>query len=601
MQEYSSNARLFRQDSFYSLIELRVMNVKSIILILILLTTLFHAVEGQGHQVKNAFIETESGKRSVEIQYFPGNEEWANDILNTVSKGFPLLEEHIGVPCPVNWDIKIIQVSSLKQGVGGVNRGPDGIEVPADTSPGVIIHELCHYWFGYQPSLKWSNWVLEGFPEAYSVSVLRELGHPDGYSLWYNRLDQYEEAKAAIGDLPLSEVGYVPNFEDPRVGMLYSKAMVFCTWMILYFGEETMHTINQKVVFENPLYSEDYQAIVEEVTGEDLDWLFSGWVYQGDYIYQGKKVSFQWFAGDGDNDGINTMEEIRRGMSPLVGDTDKDGLPDGYELLIKTDPDSKDTDSDGLDDAEEVLVNIDGKNTEWGEPILSDEKGGSSLSDSQDIKGLYATADRRYLYFMIEMEKPSTAFHTGIRIDIDNDGKTDFIFFRVYDNLHLSTWEEGKWVETIADPSLLRGTFMVVDSVMEFRIPRRMSQITFPDTFTVWAYEVSVAEGELGDRTSTVILSIDELVQEVSNPLNPDTDGDGLLDGEDPDPLVAPPELSSADTQPPASQEETQEPQPSELPVQSPEPPPASPQETPLAAWAVVIGMILFLRLTRTR
>ncbi|MGC1121074.1 MAG: hypothetical protein WBA22_08260 [Candidatus Methanofastidiosia archaeon] len=580
------------------------MNVRAIGLVVLLLLACSQSVKTQGHQVKNAFIETESGKRSVEIQYTPGNEEWAEDILNTVSQGFPLLEKHIGVPCPVTWDIKIIEASSLRKGVGGVNRGPGGIEVPADTSPGVIIHELCHYWFGYQPSLKWSNWVLEGFPEAYSVSVLRELGHPDAYSLWYNRLDQYEEARAAIGDLPLSEVGYTPNFEDPRVGMLYSKAMVFCTWLILYFGEETMYTINQRVVFENPLYSEDYQAIVEEITGENLDWLFSGWVHQGDYFYQNEKVSFQWFAGDGDKDGINTMEEIRTGTSPLVEDTDKDGLPDGYELLIKTDPNSKDTDKDGLEDASEVLVNIDGKNTEWGEPILSDEEGGSSLSDSQDMRRLYVTADKRYLYFMIEMDRPSTAFHTGIRIDVDNDGKTDFIFFRVYDNLHLSTWEEGEWVETIADPSLLRGTFMVVDIVMEFRIPRRMSQVTFPDTFTVWAYEVSVVEGELGDRTAIATLSINELVQEVSNPLNPDTDGDGLLDGEDSNPLVPSAELSPPDTQPSTPQEEetSHEPQPSELPPQSSEPPPAeSPQETSLAGWAVVVGMMLFLRLTRAR
>ncbi|MBU6998745.1 MAG: hypothetical protein HXS51_07500 [Theionarchaea archaeon] len=576
------------------------MNIKAIGLGVLMLIACFHVVDAQGYQVMNAFIETESGKRTVEIRYTPGNEEWAKDIFNTVRKGFPLLEEHIGVPCPVDWDIKIIEASSLKQGVGGVNRGPEGIEVPADTSPGVIIHELSHYWFGHQLSLKWSNWVLEGFPEAYTVYILRELGHPEAYSLWYSRLDQYEEARAAIGDLPLSEVGYTPNFEDPRVGLLYSKAMVFSTWLILYFGEETMHTINQRVIFENPLYSEDYQAIVEEITGEDLDWLFSGWVYPGDYFYQEEKVSFQWFAGDGDNDGINTMEEIRQGMSPLVGDTDRDGLPDGYEVLIRTDPDSRDTDNDGLDDAEEVLVNIDGKNTEWGEPILSDEKNDDPLPDSQDIKGVYATADKRYLYFMIDMDRPSTAFHTGIRIDIDNDGQTDFIFFRVYDNLHLSTWEEGEWVETIVDPSLLRGTFMVVDSVMEFKVPRRMSQVTFPDTFTMWAYEVSVVKGELGDRTSTVTLSTNELVQEMSNPLNPDTDGDGLLDGVDPDPLV-PLVVPSADTQSQEPLEEAQEPQPSELPLQSPEPSPESPRETPLAGWAVAVGMVLFLRLNRAR
>ncbi|MBU7036612.1 MAG: hypothetical protein HXS52_01670 [Theionarchaea archaeon] len=579
------------------------MNVKAIGLVVFLLIACSHSVNSQGYQVMNAFIETESGKRTVEIRFTPGNQEWAKDIFNTVRKGFPLLEEHIGVPCPVDWDIKIIEASSLKQGVGGVNRGPDGIEVPADTSPGVIIHELSHYWFGQQPSLRWSNWVLEGFPEAYSVSVLKELGHSEAYSLWYGRLDQYEEARAAIGDLPLNEVGYTPNFEDPRVSMLYSKAMVFSTWMILYFGEETMHTINQRVIFENPLYSEDYQAIVEEITGEDLDWLFSGWVYQGDYFYQKEKVSFRWFAGDGDNDGISTLEEIRAGTSPLVGDTDEDGLPDGYEALIKTDPNSKDTDNDGLEDAEEVLVNMDGKNTEWGEPVLSDGEGGSSLSESQDIRGLYAAADKRYLYFMIEMDSPSTVYHTGIRIDVDNDEKTDFIFFRVYDNLYLSIWEEGEWVETIADPSLLKGTFMVVDTVMEIRIPRRMSQVTFPDTFSVWAYEFSVVEGEVGDKTSTVTLSVDELVQDTSSPLNPDTDRDGLLDGEDPNPLVPSPEISSPET-PSAPQEEEAplEPQPSESPVQTSEPPTAeSPQETPLAGWAAVAGMILFLRFLRAR
>ncbi len=489
-------------------------------IVLLLLTATLIPVQAQGYRTLTATIDTQTRTRTVEIRYYPGSEEWAEDVINTIRTGFPLLEEKIGVPSPIPWDIIVEETHTLEKGVAAVNRGKKGLLVPSDTPMHVIIHELCHYWFGWQTYSEWSNWIQEGFPEAYTISVLKELNHPDGLNHWYARLDQYEWAKARIGDQPLSKVGYAPDFTDPRVSMLYSKSMVFCTWFILFVGEESMHQINENVISKAILTGEDYQSTAEAVTGKDLDWLFSGWVYPGDYLYEERSVSFEWFAGDGDKDGIETFEEIRTGSNPFIADTDRDGLPDGYELLLKTDPKKADTDNDGLKDGEEVPINIDGENTEWKTPLIEDEKD----SENADIKAVYYAADEKFLYFMVEFYTPSTnTYHSGISIDVNDDENADFIFFVLYDHLFLSIWEDGKWVETISNPALLKGAFAIKDQVVEFRIPKRMRQAHFQKTINVWAYEYSAAEEEVIDETYYVSVSVDKTV-EGTNPLNPDSD-----------------------------------------------------------------------------
>lgn len=544
------------------------------IFIILFLSLLPHPlIFGQGYQSMNTTIETESGRRTIEVRYHPGSDEWAKEIFKTVREGFPLLEEKIGVPCPISWDIIIEENNSLKPGVGGVNKGRYGIEVPSDTLPSVIIHELCHYWFGWEPGADLSGWILEGFPEAYTITVLEELGHIDGIRHWYGRLDDYEWAKAQIGDKPLSEVGYAPDFTDPRVSMLYSKATVFCTWLMLYIGEEDMHAINQQIIFIKRLTTEKYKEIAEDVLGENLDKMFSGWVYPGKYYYSGKEVSFEWFAGDGDHDGIPTLAEIEVGSNPLVSDSDKDGIPDGYEPLVRCDPDNPDTDNDGLLDGEEVPIIMDGKNTEWESPLVRDDKDSES-ADPQDVKALYYAADKSFLYFAIEFyEDISYGFHSGISIDTTGDGYADYIFFYIYDYLFLSTWKDGNWVKTIYDPAQLQHTYVVADDIIEFRIPKRLKEVTFSDSISVWCYEFSVWEGKITDSSDARTISLDASVQG-PDPLKPDTDGDGILDGEDPQPLIR--NEQQQETSPP---EETPEPETESQPPEDEQAPEAGEEE----------------------
>ena len=249
-----------------------------------------------------------------------------------------------------------------------------------------------------------------------------------------------------------------------------------------------------------------------------------------------------------------------------------------------------------------IALIVDGKNTEWSTPLTTDSKGDSVSQNPQDLKALYYATDDTYLYFMIEFHnKFSRAYHTGVQVDTDTDGKTDFIFFIIYDHLYLSIWEKGEWVESVNDPKLLKGATVVANQVIEFRIPKRMRLVQFPSQFKVWAYEFSVVDEEVSDQLSSSSVSLDQNPKKGTNPHNPDTDGDGIADGEDPDPLAVT-SLEEAAEEEEEAPEEAPEEKTAEEPAAEPEV--EEPEETQepeaglpniLAVGTVLLGVAIFL------
>ena len=62
-------------------------------------------------------------------------------------------------------------------------------------------------------------------------------------------------------------------------------------------------------------------------------------------------------TGDPDQDGLSNLEEFNQGcIDPLSMDTDADGLSDPWEIEYDFDPCNLDIDGDGLSDGEEVLI-----------------------------------------------------------------------------------------------------------------------------------------------------------------------------------------------------------------------------------------------------
>lgn len=151
-------------------------------------------------------------------------------------------------------------------------------------------------------------------------------------------------------------------------------------------------------------------------------------------LYSLSETETDWFGEgwsddillDEDGDALNSFEEINFGTSLDDGDSDDDGLLDGTEVLIGTDPTECDTDGDGLTDGLEQGVTSRSVYTEeecfigdrqpstTSNPLLFDSDGGG-LSDGEEDRDQDGLIDQ----WETDPMDPSDD------IDDDNDGILD--------------------------------------------------------------------------------------------------------------------------------------------------------------------------------
>ena len=89
-------------------------------------------------------------------------------------------------------------------------------------------------------------------------------------------------------------------------------------------------------------------------------------------------VALNPYSSDTDGDGVNDFDEIRSGANPVLADTDGDGLTDAEELAAGTSPVQPDTDFDGLTDKEELAIGTD---------PASPDTDGDGLADNIEVYG----------------------------------------------------------------------------------------------------------------------------------------------------------------------------------------------------------------------
>jgi len=226
-------------------------------------------------------------------------------------------------------------------------------------------------------------------------------------------------------------------------------------------------------------------------TGDEVNNNYAGWFMDDFSIVAAGEQEAAFMADpaqDDDGDGVNNAAELAAGTDPINPDTDGDGRSDGDEVNggggIFTDPLTPDSDGDFLFDGEEIISGIDGFITDPNNP----DSDGDTIIDSED-------------------DAPNDP---AVSSDSDGDGKDDSV-----DNCpsvpnHLQENDDGDSAGNACD-------FCPDD---------------FGDAVDIDGDGLCPDLDDDGDGLSDA----DELIAG-TDPENPDTDGGGMPDGDDTDPL----------------------------------------------------------------
>jgi hypothetical protein len=207
-------------------------------------------------------------------------------------------------------------------------------------------------------------------------------------------------------------------------------------------------------------------------------------------------------------DGLTLAYHFGSGGSPLLRDTDGDGLEDGTEIALGTSPANPDSDGVGLTDAEEVALGTD--------PLKRDTDGDGMPDGWEVFHGFNPLAVQ-------------TDGTHGVGDDPDGDGLA---------NLQESLYDTDPFKADTDDDGLADGEEITLQATWPCLDPLAWDSDgdMLPDGWEVQhglnPCECATAGGPAWDSDGDGLGLFDEY-RCCTSPLNPDTDGDGVNDGDE--------------------------------------------------------------------
>ncbi len=223
---------------------------------------------------------------------------------------------------------------------------------------------------------------------------------------------------------------------------------------------------------------------------------------------------------DTDGDGIDDGEEVDLGLDPEVADSDGDELADGLERELGTNPLERDSDGDGTDDGDEDsdgdrLTNLE-ELRDWTTDPADPDTDDDGLEDGREVlalpdPGSDPDADPRPTYFLcpgLDPENPQVVpegcFAHPLVADTDGLGRTDGAEDFDSDGVRTSDEVQTLCRDFEADPC--------------------------PSPFRANSYPDQAEADGLEDYDDDGLRNLREILRSLTDPLDADTDDDGLCD-----------------------------------------------------------------------
>lgn len=226
------------------------------------------------------------------INYYvePQYESSAKGIFKNTPEMIDYYSEITGVPYPWNKYSQIVvrdyvsgamentSASLFGEFVNATNK-----ELKDEDNEDVVSHELFHQWFGdYVTAESWSNITLNESFANYGEQLWRKhkYGKVSADELAYNDLESYLYDKAAA---PLVRYHYNSR-EDVFDRISYQKGGAILRYLHGIIGDKAFFRSMNLYLTKNalqPAEAVQWRLAVEEATGQDWNWFFNQWYFNG--------------------------------------------------------------------------------------------------------------------------------------------------------------------------------------------------------------------------------------------------------------------------------------------------------------------------------
>ena len=220
-------------------------------------------------------VVTETGPNGLPIRnYFPvGTSARLTPRFSTVGDMITFFSDIYG-PYPFESYGVIVVPEDLETAMENQTLSLFGTDMTDEIT---VVHELAHQWFGDSVSVKtWDDiWLNEGFA-TYSEALW--IGHSQGEDAFIRYIKDLYWAADKLG---------LASPANPKVGNLFGDSVYIRGALVLEalrveLGDDMFFKI-VRTYYDRYKYSsvstEDFIALAEEVSGQDLQNIFDAWLY----------------------------------------------------------------------------------------------------------------------------------------------------------------------------------------------------------------------------------------------------------------------------------------------------------------------------------